>query len=250
MARESSTIIGRQTPQSNALQNIPGLAGTATDSAIAAGQQAAAQLPGYMTSMSNIGANIASETAGEVPEDVINLLKQQGAERNVSTGAASNAAYLHSLGLTSLGLKDTGQKNLESILGVTPGFSMSQNPAFQVTAPLQYEADIQQQIFQRQLQQQGLEFEQQNRALAAAKAGMTAGGWASPTNAWSGGGVDALGFPNTSTATLSGQTTASGYTVPGGTGTMTVYGPGGGPNVDTGPVDYSGLSDYGDSWDY
>jgi len=168
-----------------------------------------------MTSMSNIGSNIAQETAGQVPEDVINLLKQQGAERNVSTGAGSNAAYLRSLGLTSLGLKDSGQKNLESILGVTPGFNTSQNPEFQTGANLSYEANIQQQIFQRQQQEQDKAFQQQMMALNAAKQGLNNSGsprvsWASPSNAWGGGGMDALGFPSYSTATLPGQTPAGG----------------------------------------
>lgn len=164
-----------------------GLAGTAAGSASQAGNAVAgANLPGYMTSMGNIGANIASETAGQVPEDVINLLKQQGAEQNVSTGAGSNAAYLRSLGLTSLGLKDTGQKNLESILGVTPGYGVSQGHEFQTSAPLAYEANIQQQVFARQQEQQQLEFDQQLRALHAAKEGLggSGGGWA-PASTWS-----------------------------------------------------------------
>lgn len=209
-----------------------GLAGVASSSASAAGNAAAgANLPGYMTSMGNIGANIASETAGEVPEDVIAQLKQQGAEGAVSTGAASNAAYLHALGLTSLGLKNEGQKNLESILGVTPGFGVSQNPGFQTSANLQYEQQLQPEVFARQDQQQQMQLEQQDAALKAAYAGWNTGvganPWSNPTNAWSGGGVDALGFPNTTTADLPGQTSAGGAKAPGPSGGV-AYG-GGGP---------------------
>ncbi len=205
------------------------LAATGATSAMDAAKAVTTQLPGYMTSMSNIGTNIARETAGDVPEDVVNLLKQQGAERNVSTGAASSAAYLRALGQTSLGLMDQGQKNLESILPTLPGYNLSQNPEFQTSAPLAYEKDIQQQIFKRQDQQQALEQQMQREALAAAKSGLGyggGGGWASPTNAWS--GMDAFGFPNSTTATLPGQTSASGVTVPGGSGGGIAYG-GGGP---------------------
>ena len=201
------------------------LAGTATNSAIAAGKLSAAQLPGYMTSMSNIGTKIGRETAGQVPEDVINLLQQQGAERNVTTGAASNASYLRSLGLTSLGLQEQGQKDFESILSTLPGYAMSQNPEFQTSAPLAYEKELQPEIFRRQDIQQGLEMQMQREALASAKSGLNYGGnWASPTNAWS--GVDAFGFPNTTTATLPGQTSAAGVTVPGGYGGGIAYGGG------------------------
>lgn len=230
----SSTYIDWEHPGTKAVPNAAGLAGTGAASASAAGNAvASANLPGYMTSMSNIGTNIARETAGQVPEDVINLLKQQGAESNVSTGAASNAAYLRSLGLTSLGLMDTGQKNLEDILKVTPGFAVSQGSEFQTSANLSYEAGLQQQVFQRQQQQQQLAFDEQMKALKTAQSGINAGAggssisWGNPTNSWSGGGVDALGFPNITTADLPGQTSAGGATSPGGYGGGVAYGGGG-----------------------
>jgi hypothetical protein len=235
------------------------LAGSAAGSAIKAGQTAASQLPGYMTSMGNIGTNIASETAGQVPQDVINQLKQQGAESNVTTGAGSNAAYLKSLGLTSLGLQEQGQKDLESILPSTPGYTLSQNPEFQTSSNLAYEQQLQPQIWARQDQQQQLALQQQQLALAAAKSGLnTGGGWAAPTNTWSGSvATDALGFPNTSTATLPGQTSASGVTNPwGGPQTVVAYGPGGGPATaalpfsDSAPAADTSSSDYYDDFGY
>ncbi len=203
-----------------------GLAGVTSQSAATAGMAlAGAALPGYMTSMSNIGTNIASKTAGQVPDDVIALLKQQGAERNVSTGAASNAAYLRALGQTSLGLEEQGQKDLESILPSIPGYSISQGPEFQQSANLQYEGQLQQDVFNRQEHQQNIAFQQQMQALEEAKKGVGAGGggstisWGAPTNAWSGpGGVDALGFANDN------------YTAPDNLAQQVVYGPGGGPN--------------------
>ena len=157
--------------------NPAGLAGSAATSAQTAGTATAgSQLPGYMTSMGNIGTNIASETAGQVPQDVIDQLKEQGAESNAVTGAASNAGYLKALGLTSLGLTQTGQQNLENILPSTPGYTVSQNPEFQTSAALSYEQQLQQQVFQRQQQQQQLEMQQQQAALAAAQGGLRAGG--------------------------------------------------------------------------
>lgn len=217
------------------------LAGGSTASAAGAGTAAASTaLPGYMTSMGNIGTNIASETAGQVPADVINQLKQQGAESNVSSGAASNASYLKALGLTSLGLQEQGEKDLTNILPSVPGFNISQNPEFQTSSNLAYEEQLQPQVFQRQDQQQQFALQQQQAALKAAQLGLNRGGssWNLPTNAWSGGvGVDALGFQNDTTATLPGQTTSGGVTNPGGAGTAVVYGPGGGPG--TGPLPWS-----------
>lgn len=261
-----------------------GLAGTAGSSAQVAGSNAlTSQIPGYMTSMKNIGTNIQSETAGEVPADVIEQLKQQGAEQNVTTGSASNAAYLKALGLTSLGLTQTGQNNLEQIEAATPGYTVSQNPEFQTGANLQYEEQLQPEVFARQDQQQQFAVGQQQAALRAAQAGLG-------TN--TSGNVDALGFPNTTTATLGGQTPAGGsgfnpwsgtYTgnasgafstnpwtgqpIYGNSQDMVAYGPGGGPTTNMGgpvanwedttgaapqpvtadstPVDY-----YGDGGDY
>jgi len=107
------------------------------------GTQVYSQLPGYPGSLANVGGNINALTKGQVPDDVINLLKQQGAERNITTGAGSNASYLKALGLTSLGLEDTGLKELESILPTLPGASIYENPAFYPTTGQKYGADVQ-----------------------------------------------------------------------------------------------------------
>lgn len=158
------------------------LAGTATGSAAASGAAAASQLPGYMTSMNNIGTNIASETAGQVPEDVIQQLQQGAAESGSVTGAGSNAAYLKALGLTSLGLQEQGLTDLTKILPATPGYETSQNPAFQTSAALSYEEKLQQQVFALQQQQQQEALQQQQLALQTAQKGARAGSttWGSP----------------------------------------------------------------------
>lgn len=107
--------------------------GAATSNAIAAGNQVNAQLPGYSGDLAAVGKNISSDLAGTVPEDVMAELQQQAAEHGVSTGGATGAAYLKALGLTSLGLQETGQKDLQSILTSLPGAAISQNPNFQPT---------------------------------------------------------------------------------------------------------------------
>jgi len=116
----------------------------ATNTAITLGNQAYSQLPGYSEALANVGANIKSETAGQLPPDVLRQLQQAAAERGVSTGSPgspnSNASYLQALGLNSLQLTNTGQANLQNILPVLPGSGISQNPNFYVNPALQYEA--------------------------------------------------------------------------------------------------------------
>lgn len=88
---------------------------------LAAQQQAnAARIPNEPALEGQSSALIGSELAGQVPPDVINLLKQQGAETNVSTGRDSNAAYLRALGLTSLGQEQAGQANLSQATARNP----------------------------------------------------------------------------------------------------------------------------------
>lgn len=75
------------------------------------------RIPGNPDLEKKSSANIANELAGQVPQDVINLLAQQGAERGATRGLApdaanSSAAYLRALGLTSLDQMKTGQANL------------------------------------------------------------------------------------------------------------------------------------------
>ncbi len=109
----------------------------ATGGAMALGNQVYNQLPGYQQSLANVGGNIASETAGQLPPDVIRQMQQQAAERGIATGTGgsdnNNAAYLRALGLNSLSLTNMGQQNLSSILPGLPGAQISQNPNFYPT---------------------------------------------------------------------------------------------------------------------
>jgi len=119
--------------------------GSATAQAIAAGNTAYSQLPGYAGDIAGEGANISSEIAGQLPESVLQQIQQQGAERGVSTGSPgspnSNASYLQALGLNSLNLTNTGQQNLSAATAALPGAAISQNPGFYVNPALQQSAD-------------------------------------------------------------------------------------------------------------
>lgn len=156
--------------------SIGATAGNATMQAMALGNQVAAQLPGYAASLGNIGANIKSETAAQIPADVLQRLQQSAAERGVATGTAgspnNDAAYLRALGLTSLDLTNMGQTNLLRQLPALPGYGISQNPGFYVTPQQQYEADLQRNIFAAAPDP----YAAASASLGAARMGLGAGG--------------------------------------------------------------------------
>lgn len=123
----------------------------ATGDAIANASRVANQLPGYGDIISNIGSNLRSESAGQLPQDVIAQLSQLGAERGVATGSPgspnSSAALLRSMGLTSLDLTGRAQSGLASILPTLPGYNIANNPNFYVSPEQSYEAALQKAIF-------------------------------------------------------------------------------------------------------
>lgn len=201
-------------------------AGVNTGQAI--GNQSAVynQLPGYAASIGNIGANIQSETAGEVPEDVRRQLEQEAAERGISIGSPgsdnANASLLDNFGLTSLQLTNMGQGNLQNILPTLPGAGIAANPGFYTTPQQQYEAGLQNSIFQSAPD-----------PAAAAKAGVNAvaGGFAAGRG--SGGALSLPGF-NSSAGTDWWNQSSPGTVVgnSGGGGTYiggVYYGPGQAP---------------------
>lgn len=83
-----------------------------------------ANLPGYLPAISQQGALINQQLKGELPQDVINMIGQQAAERGISIGAPgspnANTAYLRALGLTSLGQQQQGVQNLATAIQETP----------------------------------------------------------------------------------------------------------------------------------
>ena len=145
--------------QSNALTNpaaygsapapvMPQITGpAATASAIQSGTAVNNQLPGYGADLAAVGQNISSDLAGTVSPDVMAELSQNAAEHGISTGGATGAAYLKALGLTSLGLEQTGQQDLQSILSSLPGAAISQNPNFYPTTAQTLEAGQQNSIW-------------------------------------------------------------------------------------------------------
>ncbi len=147
----------------------------ATAGAISAGQAAYSQLPGYNASLGNVGANIQSETGGQLPADVIRQIQQQAAERGVMTGSPgsdnSNASYLQALGLNSLNLTNMGQQNLQSILPQLPGYGISQNPSFYPSAALTQDAAASNAIYRSAPDPKAAA----EAAMRAAAAGVSAG---------------------------------------------------------------------------
>lgn len=89
-----------------------------------------ANLPGYQGMIGQSSRNIAANLAGQVPQDVVNQIAQQAAERGTATGLGtnapnSNAALLRALGLSSLGQTQLGEQQLTAAIGRTP-----QGPVF------------------------------------------------------------------------------------------------------------------------
>ena len=97
------------------------------DKATAAGAQAGmtANLPGYLANRQLQSNDIAQELAGQVPQDVIDQIAQQSAQIGAGAGMGpvsplSNSDYLRALGLTSLGMKQTGSTALNAQIANTP----------------------------------------------------------------------------------------------------------------------------------
>lgn len=125
---------------------------------------------------------IKAELGGQVPADVENLLRQQGAEANVISGRDSNAAYLRALGLTSLGQEQAGQQNLSSAVARNPVAPIF-DPSSQLITPYQQG--------QLGIEEQQLALEQQ-RLLRPQLPGGVGGGGGSPRG-YSGTGGTAMG---------------------------------------------------------
>lgn len=111
------------------IANLPGLLGLAGQTNAFNTQQAIApyiaNLPGYQNMINQSSGNILAGLQGQVPQDVINLLQQQGAEGGVGGGFGpgsenTNSAYLRALGLTSLGQQQAAEQNLTGAIQRTP----------------------------------------------------------------------------------------------------------------------------------
>lgn len=111
------------------LQNLAGIYGLA-GSVNTFQNQAAAQglnqnLPGYGNMIAQSSDNILANLRGQVAPDVIAQIAQSAAQRGIAGGFGagspnSNAAYLRALGLTSMGLQQTGESQLTGAINRTP----------------------------------------------------------------------------------------------------------------------------------
>lgn len=162
---------------------------SATAAAIGAGNQVNSQLPGYAGDLTTVGQNIEADLKGEVSPDVMAELQQTAAEQGISTGGATGAAYLKALGLTSLGLEQTGQQDLQSILSSLPGARIAENPTFYTTTGQDLEA-----------RQQNSLWAAAPNPMAAARAGLAATGAGYATGAGSGGVRLPAPLPNPGTS--------------------------------------------------
>lgn len=151
----------------------------------------AARIPNAAGLETQSSANIGSELRGQLPADVLRLLQQQGAERGVATGTVgspnNNAAYLQALGLTSLGLEQTGQQNLSSAVARNPAAPIF-DPVSQLMTPYQ-SSEL---ALQRQSEADRMALEQQRLALEAAHAGGGGGGGGGYRGGGGGGGLPSL----------------------------------------------------------
>lgn len=83
-----------------------------------------ANLPGYANAVGQRAENTQSMLEGNVPQDVIQQISQQAAERGIAGGAPaspnSGAAYLRALGLNSLQMMQQGSDQLSKSIADTP----------------------------------------------------------------------------------------------------------------------------------
>ena len=101
-------------------------------------------LPGYQGAMGQAMGNVQQNLAGQVPGDVWTQMQQGAAERGIGMGSPTspnaNAAMLRALGLTSLGLQQTGQQNLTNLMGAVPRGTLYDPSQMLVTPAQQQEA--------------------------------------------------------------------------------------------------------------
>jgi hypothetical protein len=108
-----------------------------------AARQLQQNLPGYQGMITQSSGNIGQMLAGQVPSDVVTNLIQGAAERGIMTGSPgspnANSALLRALGLTSLGLQQTGEQELTQAIGRTPRPALFQ-PESMLVSPEQQQA--------------------------------------------------------------------------------------------------------------
>lgn len=104
-------------------------------------------LPNYDAMVSQSSQNILNNLQGKISDDVVSQLTQNAAERGVATGLGTgsanyNTALLKALGLTSMGLQQTGENQLTSAVQRTPTSQLFNTSSFLVTPEQQQEAQM------------------------------------------------------------------------------------------------------------
>lgn len=83
-----------------------------------------ANLPNFATNMGKRSENTTAMLEGDLPQDVIQQIAQQAAERGIAGGAPSSpnsgAAYLRALGLNSLQMQQQGAQQFSQEIADTP----------------------------------------------------------------------------------------------------------------------------------
>lgn len=105
--------------------------------------QTVGRVPGYEDMAAQSAANIGAQLRGEIPEDVLYQLGQGAAERGIATGGGfSNADYLRSLGLTSLGLMGEGEKGLTGALQRAESIPMFDISKYMISPEQAYQGQL------------------------------------------------------------------------------------------------------------
>lgn len=181
-------------------------------------QSLQARIPNAPALETKSSANIGSELGGQVPQDVMNLLGQEAAERGVATGAVgspnANAAYLRALGLTSLQEQQQGQADLTRAYARNPAAPIF-DPTTQLITPYQgaliSEANAANNLGVNRLLQSGNIAQQELNLerLRYASPSLNYGGTTTGTNPLT--GAD-LFEPETYSASTGGGTSGTGFT--------------------------------------
>lgn len=178
-------------------------------------------LPDYRNLITQSSENIGQELKGDLPQDVINLIGQQAAERGIATGSPgspnANAAYLRALGLTSLDMMGRGESALTTAIGRTPMPNLFNIPSQLISPDQVQEAQMAANLYR-------------SAPIPSAAAGAGIGAFESgfgrgstPTLNWSGGGLG-FGGPTDPVMQMYNAPWASDAANPpavGGTGTWT-----------------------------
>lgn len=100
-------------------------------------------LPGYESSLAQVGTNIGQMVSGQLPADVQAQIAQQAAERGVAQGGFRNADYLKALGLNSLQMQQQGQTALNAATAALPHPALYDPSRMYMTPQQQQELAIQ-----------------------------------------------------------------------------------------------------------